>query len=540
MTEELLSREESSIQKVTPSQLVAPASPTFLRTDVTAANLVALSLVASEVAKAHGESILVLDQGRHVVAANSMAERAFGAAPGALVGSQIETLIPLGIASDQGFDIAPGDLPIPVEGCRLDGREFAALARLYRFEEPSGLVGLSLVDITDEGVLQRGLVRSVSVAGALLRHLAVGIVVQSAGGAIIEANASAEKILGLTRDQLIGRTSVDPRWRAVRKDGTPFPGADHPAIRALRSGGVQRDLIGVYKPDGTLTWIEVEASRLIETQNTPVYSAFVDVTEVVGAERQMAMALRRQEAMGSLSSEAVLILDAGFVIRSVSSNAARLLGCTPPDLLGKPFSDLVESPQSSALQASLGELLAYPGARGRWDVNLRLASGHVRTFDGSGMNMLADDTVNGLLINLRDIHDQRVAEAALRSANEELEHRLSELSADRAFDAGLSRVADLLQQCTTPEEACDVLWASLPTLIPGFDMVLYFEDSEHVEFVRHRATSDANVFLPAEACWALRTHRAHISDGIVKLRCDHVGQGGTHTACLPLILNSRI
>lgn len=543
MTQELLSREgPSATEEQASPEPVTPAIPSLgaaLSTKVTAANLVALSMVVSEVAKARGESILVLDRNHCVVVANAMAEQAFGAAAGSLVGCPLVKLIPKGLSAEQGSDLQLSDPPIVVEGRRLNGNVFTALMNLYRFEAPTELVGLGLLDMTDENVLQRGLLKSFSVAGTLLRHLAVGIVVQSVGGTIIEANASAEIILGLTRDQLIGRTSVDPRWRAVRKDGSPFPGSDHPAIRALRSGGIQRDLIGVHKPDGSLSWIEVEASRLIEAEDTLVYSAFVDVTSVVGAERQMASALRRYEAMGSLSSEAVLVVGADFSIRSVSNNATRLLGCSLADLIDKPFSCWVEGSQRHSVLASLGDLLAYPGARGRWDFNLRLASGHLRTFDCSGMNLLKDDTVNGILINLRDIHDQRVAEAALRRANEELERRLSELSADRAFDAGLSRVADLLQQCTTPEESYDVLWASLPTLIPGFEMVLYFEDSEHVEFVRHRAPSDANVFLPAEACWALRTRRAHISDGIVKLRCDHVGQGGIHTACLPLIAAGR-
>lgn len=543
MTQELLSREELSVNEAQPSpKAAAPAGPSVgstLATQVTAANLVALSVVASEVAKTRGESLLVLDGNRRVVAATELAEQTFVAAMGGLVGRPLAQLISKGLSFEQGPSGEIGETPIVVEGRRLNGSVFTALAYIYRFEAPSDLIGLGLLDMTDENVLQSGIFNSVSVAGTLLRHLAVGIVVQSVGGKIIEANASAEKILGLSRDQLIGRTSVDPRWRAVRKDGSPFPGADHPAIRALRSGGIQRDLIGVHKPGGSLTWIEVEASRLVEAEDTPVYSAFVDVTSVVGAERQMASAMRRYEAMGSLSSEAVLIVDGDFCIRSVSNSATRLLGCSLADLVDKPLSGWVEVSQSHSVLASLGDLMAYPGARGRWDFTLRLASGHLRTFDCSGLNLLADDTVNGLLLNLRDIHDQRVAEAALRRANEELERRLSELSADRAFDAGLSRVADLLQQCTTPEESYDVLWASLPMLIPGFEMVLYFEDSEHVEFVRHRAPSDANVFLPAEACWALRTRRAHISDGIVKLRCDHVGQGGKHTACLPLIAAGR-
>lgn len=47
-----------------------------------------------------------------------------------------------------------------------------------------------------------------------------GVVIQDAGVTIIECNAAAEEILGITRDQMAGRTSLDPRWRAVHDDGT--------------------------------------------------------------------------------------------------------------------------------------------------------------------------------------------------------------------------------------------------------------------------------------------------------------------------------
>lgn len=502
----------------------------------------AIALLASEIGKVFGESVLVLDDARCVVMANSRAEHMFGATPGALARQKLEQLIPEGGALEQSKKAFSGEVSVPVLARRLDGHIFPALAHLYQFQEPSAWLGFGLLDLTDEGVKQSGVMSARSLAGTLLRHLGLGIVIQSTGGVIIEANLSAEKILGLTRDQLIGRTLVDPRWRALRHDGSAFPAAEHPAVRALRCGGVQGDLMGLHKADGKLTWIQLEAGRLIEAENTPVYSAFMDVTEVVCAKQQAETALRRYEAMSSLSSEAVLILDAHLVIRTVSNNAARLLGCSEADLLEKPLSNWLEDAQVADIKAALSALLAYPGARGRRDINLRLSSGHFRSFDCSSINLLTDEMVGGILINLRDIHDQRVAEAALRRANDELEHRLSELSADRALDAGLSRVADLLQQCSTPEEAYDVLWASLPRLIPGFHIALYFEDEDHVEFIRHPAPpGDSMVFLPLDACWALRTRRAHISDGIVKLRCDHLDPATStgHTACLPLMAAGR-
>ena len=56
---------------------------------------------------------------------------------------------------------------------------------------------------------------------ALFETLAQGVVYQNAQGEIIAANPAAERILGLTLDQMQGRTSGDPRWRAVREDGSP-------------------------------------------------------------------------------------------------------------------------------------------------------------------------------------------------------------------------------------------------------------------------------------------------------------------------------
>ena len=498
-----------------------------------------LTWVTTAVVQAHGESVLVFDRGQQVIAANQVAEQAFGAQAGALAGLRLYQLILNGLPTDERA--LPGQVAglHTVEAQRLDNTRFTAFARTYRLEDGPEFWGVSLLDVSEERALRRELDNTTSLAGLLVRDMSVGIVVQTPLGAIIEANAAAEKILGFTREQLMGRTLVDPRVKSLRRDMSPLPAHEHPSARVLRSGGVQAELVGVEKAAGMVTWIEVEARRLIDSPTSAVFASLIDVTSAREAELKMAAALARQEIMTSLSSEAVLILDADLMVRSASSNTMRLLGWSPSDLIGSSLESWAQEDQRETVKAALRNLLSYPGARGRWDITLRQASGHLRIYDGNGMNMLADKMIHGLLINLRDIHDQRVAEAAVRKANEELERRLRQLSADRAFDAALSRVADLLQQCSGLEESADVLWASLPNLIPGFETALYFEDGEHVEFVRHRPPDQANVFLPTEACWALRTRRAHISNGVVTLRCDHVPHDGQCTACLPLLAAGR-
>jgi PAS domain S-box-containing protein len=95
--------------------------------------------------------------------------------------------------------------------------------------------------------------------------MAEGVVVQDATGQIISSNRRAAEILGLTPDQLNGRTSIDPRWRSIRPDGSPFPGSEHPAMEALARATPVRDAVmGVETPDGRLTWISINALPKIE------------------------------------------------------------------------------------------------------------------------------------------------------------------------------------------------------------------------------------------------------------------------------------
>ncbi len=82
-------------------------------------------------------------------------------------------------------------------------------------------------DITAREQTQREIRESEERYRSLITALSEGIVFQSYDGQIITCNKSAEKILGLTADQLCGRTSLDPRWRTIREDGQPFLARTH-------------------------------------------------------------------------------------------------------------------------------------------------------------------------------------------------------------------------------------------------------------------------------------------------------------------------
>ena len=146
----------------------------------------------------------------------------------------------------------PGDLPGPVPAVESDGTE-------------PGTSG-------DYG-------------NAVLAGMSEGVAVQLARGEIVSCcNPAAERILGLTHDQMAGRTSVDPRWRSIHEDGSPFPGetTTHPAMVTLTTGQPLRDVVmGVHTPDGALTWISINSPPVPGSGGRPAsaVTTLIDTTD---------------------------------------------------------------------------------------------------------------------------------------------------------------------------------------------------------------------------------------------------------------------
>jgi PAS domain S-box-containing protein len=138
---------------------------------------------------------------------------------------------------------------------------------------------------------------------SLVDGLAVGVVLMTEEG-IQSANPSAERILGLTSDQMRGRSSMDPRWRTVHEDGSPFLGEDHPVVISMRTGQPQSNVVmGVHRPDGTVAWIEINSQGLFRQGETTPYAAvasFVDLTARKQLESQL-LHSQKMEAVGQLA-----------------------------------------------------------------------------------------------------------------------------------------------------------------------------------------------------------------------------------------------
>lgn len=108
-----------------------------------------------------------------------------------------------------------------------------------------------------------------------------GMVLQLADGSIQAGNMACERILGLTAEQLMGRTSVDHPWQSIHEDGSPFPGETHPAMVALRTGKPCLNVVmGLYKPNGQLVWLVLNSQPLFLAGGTTPYAVVTTFSEI--------------------------------------------------------------------------------------------------------------------------------------------------------------------------------------------------------------------------------------------------------------------
>ncbi len=189
-------------------------------------------------------------------------------------------------------DGQPYDLEFPLT--RVDGhrRWIRTMARPDIEDGRVVKVIGNILDITERKVATDALHESDEKHRRLFETMAQGVVYHAADGVIISANPAAERILGLTFDQMRGKTSMDPRWKMIKEDGTAVPGTDHPSMIALRTGETVGPVVrGVFHPGkNTHIWLSITAIPLFqpgEAKPFQNYATFEDITERKRAEQKL-------------------------------------------------------------------------------------------------------------------------------------------------------------------------------------------------------------------------------------------------------------
>lgn len=267
-----------------------------------------------------------------------------------------------------GAPAEPGAMREVVFRCRADDGRYRWISDRYRVTldadgVPARRAG-TLQDVTAAQEAREAVAASEERYRSAITAMTEGLVVQDANGRITICNGRACEILGLTADQIMGRTPADPRWGAIREDGTPYRSEEHPSIVALRSGAACRGVtMGVRWPDGSVRWIETNAEpiRGSDDPTAAVVTTFTDVTDRRQREAELRDSADRFRSLFDSGLLAMCIVDP-VSLRFVHVNRAfeRLLGYDHVAILGgMDLNQITEEREATA--AGVARCLSHGG-----------------------------------------------------------------------------------------------------------------------------------------------------------------------------------
>jgi two-component system, cell cycle sensor histidine kinase and response regulator CckA len=344
----------------------------------------------------------------------------------------------IGKTIEEAFpNLASTDIPAAYRSVALTGKPFTMEQLIYSddqgisgayeisaFQTASNKMAVLFRDITDKKIAEEALKASETKFRTLFNTMTQGVVYQNADGTVIDANPAALRILGVTRDEINGTTSMDPRWKAIREDGSDFPGEMHPLPVALRTGKEVRDVVhGIFHPEkGSFVWIKVTAVPLFRAgQNAPyqAYATIEDITISKNAESALLASERRFRELIKNSSDSITILDKDGLQIYVSAVVERMLGYAPAELMNIPVIDQMIHPEDRALVQETFLKILHEG-EGRVQYRQRHKNGSWVYLEGWGTNQLANPDIRGVVVNVRDISFQKEAEEERAKLNDKL------------------------------------------------------------------------------------------------------------------------
>jgi PAS domain S-box-containing protein len=188
-----------------------------------------------------------------------------------------------------------------------DGQErlWAYRNALHRDADGRPYVVGHAVDITDRAEAEALLRESEARHRAVIDALAEGVLFVDAGGTAQSWNPSAERILGLTREQFRPGIASMLAGEVQADDGSALPRQSCPDAITLTTGQPCANVVlGVRRPAGERVWISVSSRALTRPGEAAPYGAVLSLVDVT--DRRQADMRREQDLREALAKVRVL------------------------------------------------------------------------------------------------------------------------------------------------------------------------------------------------------------------------------------------
>jgi two-component system, cell cycle sensor histidine kinase and response regulator CckA len=228
---------------------------------------------------------------------------------------------------------------------------------------------------------------------------------------IVDVNDAGAAMLGHSRDELL---SSGVRWRELTPPG--WGAVDDKAVAQLKASGVATPLEKEFlRKDGSRLPILASAAML---DDSAVILIGIDLTERRRAEAAVHAEQARIQALVENSADGITLNTREASFAYVSPAAARIFGCPANDLIGQNIIDYTHPDDREEALDVMRRVREVAGATLTTTHRVVRKDGASRWVEITRTNRLDDPAVAGVVCNLRDITDRKLAEEALAVARD--------------------------------------------------------------------------------------------------------------------------
>jgi PAS domain S-box-containing protein len=175
----------------------------------------------------------------------------------------------------------------------------------------------------------------------LFETMSQGAFYQFADGSISDVNQAALNMLGLTRDQILSRTSFHPEWKVIDEQGAIIPPEKHPSMIGLQTGKHFEQIVGVYNPSQkTYRWLIVNVIPHFnpgEIKPDHVFVTIHDITERKKFEQGLRESELKYHELFEANTDGITIFNISpqgppSLIIDLNENAAKMVGYTKDEM----------------------------------------------------------------------------------------------------------------------------------------------------------------------------------------------------------------
>jgi len=313
-------------------------------------------------------------------------------------------------------------------------RVFISAVPLMENGEFAGTI-LTVVDVTQVRRLEQEQRDTLNRYQAVVDALGDGVMVIDHSGAVLDANASAARILGIPVGELMRIPDASAGWHVRDEQGRELSADELPVSITMRTGQICRNFVlEVERPEGRWIWLEVNTEPILHDGEGPpraVVASFHDISALKETHQQLRVREARLNRLLDAVPDLLFVMSADGVYLDYRASRPELLFFPPASFLGKNMSEVLPPEILELLQRALRATVKTGRIQTvEYSSDLHGARGF---FEARTMPFDAET----VLVVVRDVTEARLAEQRLRQHEQERLH-LARLGALGEMSAGIS------------------------------------------------------------------------------------------------------